>query len=176
MDVLIFENSEYRLTISTASIEYAWERFERRVKDAAPRYCDYRSSSEGNLSLYYPFGDNRDIQSLNPEVSAEEWLNRHPVVFETCEYQFAVEFRNIWDTSDAKRLPKVRHQIKTVGESFKFYPNGKYSGILVGSIGFLNSPGKFSFAFEYRDGTGQMVKQSFELYVASPKLDTKSDL
>lgn len=176
MDVLIFENSEYRLTISTASIEYAWERFERRVKDAAPRYCDYRSSSEGNLSLYYPFGDNRDIQGLNPEVSAEEWLNRHPVVFETCEYQFAVEFRNIWDTSDAKRLPKVRHQIKTVGESFKFYPNGKYSGILVGSIDFLNSPGKFSFAFEYRDGTGQMVKQSFELYVASPKLDTKSDL
>lgn len=62
MDVLIFENSEYRLTISTASIEYAWERFERRVKDAAPRYCDYKSSSEGKLSLYYPFGDNRDIR------------------------------------------------------------------------------------------------------------------
>ena len=50
MDVLIFENSEYRLTISTASIEYAWERFERRVRYAAPRYCDYRSSSEGNFS------------------------------------------------------------------------------------------------------------------------------
>lgn len=49
MDVLIFENSEYRLTISTASIEYAWERFERRVKDAAPRYCDYRSSARENF-------------------------------------------------------------------------------------------------------------------------------
>ena len=35
MDVLRFECSEYQLTISTADLSYAWERFERRVKDEA---------------------------------------------------------------------------------------------------------------------------------------------
>ena len=176
MDVLIFENSEYRLTVSTATIGYAWERFERRVKDTASRYCDYRSSCEGKLSLYFPYGDAAGMRTLNDEVYLEEWKERHPVVFETCEYQFAVEFKNIYNTEDIKHLPKMRHQIKSVGESFKFYPNGQHSGILVGSIDFLNSPGKFSFAFEYRDENDAPVKQAFELYVASPKLDTKNDL
>lgn len=176
MDVLRFENSEYRLTVSTATIGYAWERFERRVKDAAPRYCDYRSSSEGRLSLYFPYGEYAGMRTLNEEVGLSEWRERHPVVFETCEYQFAVEFRSIFSTEDTRHLPRVHHQIKTVGESFKFYPSGQHTGILVGSIDFLNSPGKFSFMFEYRDENDMPVRQSFELYVASPKLDTKNDL
>ena len=176
MDVLKFECSEYRLTISTATIESAWERFERRVKDAAQTYCDYKSSYEGELSLYMPYGDNRGLKPLNCESMREDWPQQHPVVFETCEYQFAVEFHNLHDTDDTKHLPKVRHQIKSVSEAFKFYPNGKHSGILVGSIDFLNSPGKFLFSFEYRNENDAPIRQSFELYVASPKLDTKKDL
>lgn len=176
MDVLKFESKDYRLTISTASIEYAWERFERRVKDAAQTYCDYKSSCEGKLSLYLPYGDNREMRMLNCESKCEKWPMQHPVVFETCEYQFAVEFFNLHDTSEMKLLPKVRHQIKSVGDSFKFYPSGRCSGILVGNIDFLNSPGKFSFTFEYRDNNEAQIKQYFELYVASPKLDTKNDL
>lgn len=176
MDVLKFECNEYRLTISTATIEYAWERFERRVKDAAQTYCDYKSSCEGKLSLYIPYGDNRGMQLLNYELNREEWPLQHPVVFETCEYQFAVEFHNLYDTEEVKHFPKIRHQIKNVCEGFKFYPNGKHSGILVGSIDFFNSPGKFCFSFEYRDESNVLVKQMLELYVASPKLDTKNDL
>ncbi|MDY4874623.1 MAG: DUF2357 domain-containing protein, partial [Alloprevotella sp.] len=57
-----------------------------------------------------------------------------------------------------------------------FYPNGRHSGILVGSIDFLNSPGKFAFAFEYRDEQDSIQSGQMELYVASPKLDTKNDL
>ncbi len=176
MDVLKLECEEFRLTVSTASIQYAWERFERRVKDAAQTYCDYRSTCDAYLSLYVPYGEMKGMQQLDCDLKHDEWLLKHPVVFETCEYQFAVEFFNIFDTDDIKHLPKVRHQIKSVCEAFKFYPNGKHSGILVGSIDFLNSPGKFRFSFEYKDENEVLNKQSLELYVASPKLDTKNDL
>ena len=176
MDVLRFECPDYRLTVSTATIEYAWERFERRVKTDALGYCDYRSSREGTLSLVDPKELAKGVQELNPEVRQTEWKERHPVLFETCEYQFAVEFQHLHDTADEKHRPRVRHRMKTVGENFKFYPNGKHSGILVGAIDFLNSPGKFAFAFEYRDEQDSIQSGLMEMYVASPKLDTKNDL
>lgn len=176
MDVLRFECPDYRLTVSTATIEYAWERFERRVKSDALSYCDYRASREGTLSLVNPKELTKGVQELNPEVGQTEWKEHHPVLFETCEYQFAVEFHNLHDTADEKHRPRVRHRMKAVGENFKFYPNGRHSGILVGSIDFLNSPGKFAFAFEYRDEQDSIQSGQMELYVASPKLDTKNDL
>lgn len=176
MDVLRFECPDYRLTVSTATIEYAWERFERRVKTDALGYCDYRVNREGTLSLVDPKELTKGVQELNPEVGQTEWKERHPVLFETCEYQFAVEFHNLHDTTDEKHRPRVRHRMKAVGENFKFYPNGRHSGILVGSIDFLNSPGKFAFAFEYRDEQDSLQSGLMELYVASPKLDTKNDL
>lgn len=57
MDVLVFKCDDYRLIVSTGSIDYAWARFARRVKDTAQSYCDYSSSMEGTLSLYKPFGE-----------------------------------------------------------------------------------------------------------------------
>lgn len=182
MDILRLECPHYkggydfRLTISTATIEYAWERFERRVKSRSQDYCEYRSQREGELSLLCPWKAADGLQKQNPEVLQTEWREKHPVLFETCEYQFAVEFSHLYDTSDGKHLPKVKHRLKSVGESFKFYPNGRHSGILVGSIDFLNSPGKFSFAFEYRDEDNHVAAEQIEMYVASPKLDTKNDL
>ena len=176
MDVLRFECPDYRLTVSTATIEYAWERFERRVKTDALGYCDYRVNREGTLSLVDPKELTKGVQELNPEVGQTEWKEHHPVLFETCEYQFAVEFHNLHDTDDEKHRPRVRHRMKAVGENFKFYPNGRHSGILVGAIDFLNSPGKFAFAFEYRDEQDSLQSGLMEMYVASPKLDTKNDL
>ena len=182
MDVLRFEcphesgNYDFRLTVSTATIEYAWERFERRVKDRSLSYCEYKSLREGKLSLLYPRKLADGLQEQNPEVLQTEWREKHPVLFETCEYQFAVEFNHLYDTSYGKLQPKVKHRLKSVGEGFKFYPYGRHSGILVGSIDFLNSPGKFSFAFEYRDEDNHVATEQIEMYVASPKLDTKNDL
>lgn len=167
---------DFRITVSTATIEYAWERFERRVKDRSTGYCDYKSMREGRLSLLNPWNLSDELLELNPEVLQTEWREKHPVLFETCEYQFAVEFYHLHDTSDIKHLPRVKHRIKSVGEGFKFYPNGQHSGILVGSIDFLNSPGKFNFAFEYRDEDNHVMAEQIEMYVASPKLDTKNDL
>lgn len=182
MDVLRYDcltdggDIDYTVTVSTATIEYAWERFERRVKDAALGYCDYRSGREGKLWLVNPKEWSKGLQVLNTEVCQVEWNEKHPVLFETCEYQFAVEFHHLHDTADEKHRPRVRHRMKAVGENFKFYPNGRHSGILVGSIDFLNSPGKFAFAFEYRDEQDNIQSGQMELYVASPKLDTKNDL
>ena len=182
MDVLRFEcphetgDYDFRLTVSTATIEYAWERFERRVKDRSKSYCEYKSEREGKLSLLCPWKREEELQTLNPDVLQTEWYEKQPVLFETCEYQFAVEFNHLHDTSDGKHLPKVKHRMKSVGEGFKFYPNGRHSGILVGSIDFLNSPGKFSFSFEYRDEENHVATEQIEMYVASPKLDTKNDL
>lgn len=176
MDVLRFECPDYRLTVSTATIEYPWERFEHRVKTDALSYCDYRSSHEGTLSLVDPKELAKGVTEQNTEVGQTEWKERHPVLFDTCEYQFAVEFQHLHDTADEKHRPRVYHKMKAVGENFKFYPNGKHSGILVGSIDFLNSLGKFAFAFEYRDEQDSIQSGQMELYVASPKLDTKNDL
>lgn len=177
MDVLVFDCDDYKLSISTSSIDYAWTRFSHRVDEKnAQAYCDYTSSRLGVLSLYFPFDKKDGLRSLSVDVAHDQWVAKHPVLFETCEYQFAIEFRNLSNVADSKFVPHVRHQIKSIGESFKFYPSGQHSGILVGSIDFLNSPGKFRFDFEYKDKEGYLRRDWMEMYVASPKLDTKNDL
>lgn len=177
MDVLKFECPDYQVTISTASIDYAWDRFVRRVKNGALTYCEYLSSREGSLWLRKQDADKKELVMQNEEaVLRTEWPQLWPVLFETCKYQFAVEFKHGLDASTEKHAPRVRHQLKGVGENFKFYPNGDDSGILVGDIDFLNSPGKFSFAFDYWDAEEMLHHEQMELYVASPKLDTKNDL
>ena len=177
MDVLKFECPDYLVIINTASIDYAWDRFVRRVRDGALTYCAYSSSREGTLWLRKQEAEKKELVIQNDEAEPRtEWSQLWPVLFETCKYQFAVEFKQGLDISTEKHTPRVRHQLKGVGENFKFYPNGNDSGILVGDIDFLNSPGKFSFAFDYWDAEVILHHEQMELYVASPKLDTKNDL
>ena len=177
MDVLKFVCPDYQVTISTASIDYAWDRFVRRVKNGALTYCEYSSRREGTLWLRNQKAEKKELVVQNDEdVPRTEWPQLWPVLFETYNYQFAVEFKRGLDISTEKHVPRVRHQLKNVGENFKFYPNGDDSGILVGDIDFLNSPGKFSFAFDYWDAEEMLHHEEMELYVASPKLDTKNDL
>ena len=177
MDVLKFECPDYLITISTASVNYAWDRFVRRVKNAAATYCAYSSSHNGTLLLSELATENKNLVAQNDEiVPCDEWPQLWPVLFETCKYQFAVEFKQGLDISVEKHYPHVRHQLKCIGENFKFYPSSTNSGILVGDIDFLNSPGMFSFAFDYWDSEGFLHHENLKMYVASPKLDTKNDL
>ena len=177
MDVLKFECSDYQITVSTASVNYAWDRFVRRVKNAAATYCAYSSSHNGTLLLSELATENKNLVAQNDEiVPCDEWPQLWPVLFETCKYQFAVEFKQGLDISVEKHYPRVRHQLKCIGENFKFYPSSTNSGILVGDIDFLNSPGMFSFAFDYWDSEGFLHHENLKMYVASPKLDTKNDL
>ena len=149
----------------------------RRVRSAAQTYCAYSSSRKGTLKLRdLPAGKNELVAQNDEIVPCEEWPQLWPVLFETCKYQFAVEFKQGLDISIEKQYPHVRHQLKSIGENFKFYSSSSDSGILVGDIDFLNSPGKFSFAFDYWDTDGLLHHEKMELYVASPKLDTKNDL
>ena len=172
-----FECPDYLITVSTASVNYAWDRFVRRVRSAAQTYCVYSSSRKGTLKLRdLPAGKNELVAQNDEIVPCEEWPQLWPVLFETCKYQFAVEFKQGLDISIEKQYPHVRHQLKSIGEDFKFYSSSSDSGILVGDIDFLNSPGKFSFAFDYWDTDGLLHHEKLELYVASPKLDTKNDL
>ena len=172
-----FECPDYLITVSTASVNYAWDRFVRRVRSAAQTYCAYSSSRKGTLKLRdLPAGKNELVAQNDEIVPCEEWPQLWPVLFETCKYQFAVEFKQGLDISIEKQYPHVRHQLKSIGENFKFYSSSSDSGILVGDIDFLNSPGKFSFAFDYWDTDGLLHHEKMELYVASPKLDTKNDL
>lgn len=177
MDVLKFECPDFLITISTASVNYAWNRFVRRVKGAALTYCAYSSSRKGTLMLSELATENKELVAQNDKVvPCNEWPQLWPVLFETCKYQFAVEFKQGLDLSIEKHYPRVRHQLKCIGENFKFYPSSPDSGILVGDIDFLNSPGMFSFAFDYWDSEGFLHHENVKLYVASPKLDTKNDL
>lgn len=177
MDVLKFECPDYLIMVSTASVNYAWDRFVRRVRSAAQTYCAYSSSRKGTLKLRdLPAGKNELVAQNDEIVPCNEWPQLWPVLFETCKYQFAVEFKQGLDISIEKQYPHVRHQLKSIGENFKFYSSSSDSGILVGDIDFLNSPGKFSFAFDYWDIDGLLHHEKMELYVASPKLDTKNDL
>ena len=177
MDVLKFECTDYQITVSTASVNYAWDRFVRRVKNAAATYCAYSSSHNGTLLLSELATENKNLVAQNDEiVPCDEWPQLWPVLFETCKYQFAVEFKQGLDISVEKHYPHVRHQLKCIGENFKFYPSSTNSGILVGDIDFLNSPGMFSFAFDYWDSEGFLHHENLKMYVASPKLDTKNDL
>lgn len=176
MDVAVFTCEEYRLTVSTASIIDAWDRFKCRVDSRAMTYCDYKSSRDGELQLYCINERKSGLVPFAPSDGANEWHGKQPVLFETCEYQFAVEFGKLEDSDNERKRPKIRHRLKAVCDSFKFYRSGKHSGILVGTIDFMNSPGNFSFQFEYTDINGIHHDDHLDFYVASPKLDTKNDL
>lgn len=176
MDVLRFECEHYKITISTNDVLYSWERFKRRVDvKSAMTYSDYKSSREGRLYLFDTESEGATLKSIGQETKSS-WLMEPPVLFETNKYQFAIEFYSLANEEKIRVLPRLRHQLKSVNNSFKFYPNGNNSGYLIGTIDFLNSPGKFKFSFEFKDINNTIQHDYLELYVASPKLDTKNDL
>ena len=89
MDVLKFVCPDYQVTISTASIDYAWDRFVRRVKNDALTYCEYSSRREGTLWLRNQKAEKKELVVQNDEdVPRTEWPQLWPVLFETYNYQF----------------------------------------------------------------------------------------
>lgn len=170
MEVLRFETIDYTISVKTADVLEPWNRFRRRVPDEADVYCSYASSRPGKLYLYFA------AQAKLDEVSIEKyWDLLPPVLFETCVYQFFVDFHSI------KSEPHVHHPLREIADGFSYYRgqqkgNGCYDGILTGSVNFLNSPGTFVFSFDYIDADGHRQKESLSMDVVSPKLDTKHDL
>ncbi len=171
MEVLRFETKDYTISVKTADIISSWTKFKRRVLDEADVYCSYVSNRAGKLSLYYV------ASNKLAEVSSVDryWDMQPPVLFETCVYQFFVEFHKI------KSEPRVHHPLREIADGFSFFRGqnegaGCYGGILTGSVNFLNSPGTFVFSFDYVDSDGHRQKDTLSMDVVSPKLDTKKDL
>lgn len=168
-EVMRIETAEYDISVNTNEIRSAWNRFKKRTHAKAFSYCDYKSSCDGTLQVL-----NADSGKLE---KVDEWEGQRPVVFETRVYQFTIEFRSLCGIE-----PRIVHQLKSVGDGFKFTPfdknkDAKFSkGILTGSIDFLNSPGRFHLGFEYIDAKGYRHEEFLEFDVVSPKLDTKNDL
>lgn len=171
MEVLRLETKDYSISVKTADIVSPWTRFKRRVLDEADVYCSYASNRAGKLSLYFVATNKlAEVSSID-----KYWDMLPPVLFETCIYQFFVEFHGI------KSEPRVHHPLREIADGFSFYRgqnegSGCYSGILTGSVNFLNSPGTFVFSFDYVDRDGHRQKDSLSMDVVSPKLDTKKDL
>ncbi len=169
IEVLRIETAGYDISVNTNEIRSAWNRFKKRTHEEALHYCDYKCSNDGTLKVL-----NADSGRLE---AVGEWEGQRPVVFETRIYQFTIEFGSLCGIE-----PRIVHQLKSVGDGFKFTAfdknaDGKFSkGILTGSIDFLNSPGRFHLGFEYIDADGHRHEEFLEFDVVSPKLDTKNDL
>lgn len=178
MDVLRLkqEHGDYEVTLRSDNIEYAWEKFRGRINSTqisqedpslprAEHYCHYESKDRCHLWLYQ-YGD---IDCACPEESRTDWSEMWPVVFETCNYNIAIRFK------DGVTNPKVCHIRKDVENAF--YQDTNFEGKIIGvsgNVSFLNEPGLFKLEFEYQlEGKQHVSWLTFD--VVSPKLDTKHD-
>lgn len=171
MDVLYYIsiNGQVEIKLSTPSIANQWKRFKGRVGDDAYSYCDYKSTCEGQLTLACSDGSVGAIPPSKDDELAKEWLNRWPVVYETCNYNTTLRFNNIEGT------PNIEHPIKEIADSFTDVKIGENSVFLTGTLDFLNEPGVFDLAFRYKPmGENERVEHLY-FRVVSPKLDAKND-
>lgn len=165
MEVLKLVTEFYTLSVQTSNPQKSWKRFESRMLDKAYTYCDYLSSTLGKLRLS---DFKSELASVEDQIEAQKWDQRHPVFFETNIYNFALEFTGI------KGKPTIMHPNKMVADLFSYFPSSK-GGILTGSINFINEPGKFTLSFTYDTPTQKNRIDHFTFDVVSPKLDTKDD-
>lgn len=180
MQVLEFHTKgRYEVTVVTRGDTHdLWNRFKGRVIEdgdnqrTASTYCEYSSSSEGNLYLLRYDQSNPNNECL-PASNAEskEWKGLPPVLFETGGmYHFYIKISNI------KGKANAIHPLKAVTDCFEYVSTGEHTGLLTGVVNFLNQPGTFVLRFEYTDRDGRHHDESLTMEIVSPKLDTKHDL
>lgn len=165
MEVLKLVTESYTILVQTSNPQKSWKRFTSRMLEKAYTYCDYISSTSGMLWLCNFSSENISIED---QAEASEWVEKHPVFFETNSYNFAIEFKNI------KGKPTIMHPNKMVADLFSYFET-KTGGILTGSINFINEPGKFTLSFTYDTPSQKNRIDHFTFDVVSPKLDTKDD-
>ncbi len=165
MEVLRLVTEFYTLTVQSSNPQRSWLRFKSRMFDKANTYCDYTSSTLGELSLS---DFKTEVATLVDATQLQTWQHKHPVFFETNSYNFAIDFHKIIGK------PTIMHPNKAVADLFSFFPSNN-GGILTGSINFLNEPGKFTLSFNYDTQIQKNRIDHFSFDVVSPKLDTKDD-
>ena len=165
MEVLRYRIEDtYLLQVSTTDIGPSWYKFSARVNSPS-EYCDYESNTDGELSLYdYKV---RDLKVVDKTC----WEKCHPVFFETNIYSFSIHFYHLKEGTK----PKIIHPDKRVEDMFNVE---SISGgwLLMGTINFLNEPGRFDLCLSYTTADGRQHTDHLFFDVVSPKLDTKADL
>lgn len=144
------------LKVTVKNNEGRLDRYLKRIGDGRDGRVSYSSTIAGNW-LLRPKGE--DIRS---DAASTAW-NEMPVFFET-RYFVRCQFDN------SVTAARVVHRMASISDSFDFG-----GGILVGTLDFINAPGKFRFVVEYkRNGVWESV--CLEWMVVSEKMDVETDL
>lgn len=145
-----------RASLANKQLEY-----EKRIKedDASSDCCvPYRANSDWMCSF--------DAGKAEISVGAHVELKHLPVFFET-KYFFRGDFAN---SPKPIRSVTINHRLASVEDSFNYD-----EGVLVGTLDFINEPGKFRLDLKvsFEDGTWKIV--SFEFFVVSVKMNIRRD-
>lgn len=144
-----------------ASLGGRQSEYEKRIKedDAASDCCvPYTANSDWICSF--------DEGKSEISVEAQAEVSHLPVFFET-RYFFRGDFGN---SPKPIRSVTINHRLASVEDSFNFD-----EGVLVGTLDFINEPGKFRLDLKvvFADDSWKVV--SFEFFVVSVKMNIRRD-
>lgn len=144
-----------------ASLGSKQSEYEKRIKedDAASDCCvPYTANSDWTCSF--------DEGKTETSVGAHAEVSHLPVFFET-RYFFRGDFAS---SPKPIRSVTINHRLASVEDSFNFD-----EGVLVGTLDFINEPGRFRLDLKvvFTDDSWKVV--SFEFFVVSVKMNIRRD-
>lgn len=144
-----------------SSIDRKQAEYECRIREDDPA-SDCLVDYTANVRWSAAFGEGEVPRTFE----AGERCRAKPVFFET-RYFFRGDFANA-----AREIADVQvlHRMSSVEESFNYY-----GGVLVGTLDFVNEPGRFRFELRvvYKDGGERLI--AFEFMVVSVKMNVERD-
>ena len=158
---------EVGLTLKArAAIEGKQSDYEKRVKE------DEQEGSQEKFQLVDYSANVPWVCSFSEtgekfEIAADEKRAFKPVFFEAKYF-----FRGDFDAETAKRISDVQivHRLASVGESFNYF-----DGVLVGSLDFINEPGRFKLELKVSFADGSSRRIVLEFMVVSVKMNIMRD-
>lgn len=134
---------------------------DRIANDPVGSYSDGLVEYRANLPWKVSFNE-----SVVQDVDAGAIVKARPAFFET-KYFFRGSFK---DSPKPIKDVQINHRLASVSDSFNYD-----DGILVGTLDFVNEPGRFRLELKviFEDNSWQLI--SFEFYVVSVKMNILRD-
>lgn len=146
-----------------ATIDGKQTAYTQRIADdeVSDKYSDGKVEYRANVNWHASFNEG-DAQ----EVESGAVIRERPVFFET-KYFFRGSFK---DSPKPIKDVLINHRLASVSDSFNYD-----DGVLVGTLDFINEPGRFRLELKiiFEDDTWHLV--SFEFYVVSVKMNILRD-
>lgn len=152
---------EIGLTLKVrANITYKQSEYEKRIREddaSSDCYVSYKANAKWVCS--FDGGENTLMAEVNEEIMAK------PVFFETKYF-----FRGDFNPPKPIRSVTINHRLASVEDSFNYD-----EGVLVGTLDFVNEPGRFRLDLKivFEDGTWRII--AFEFLVVSVKMNILRD-